>query len=160
MMADPRNEIQRRSRSLEILATVVFFVLILTLMLEATAIPRADDLAAAAKFSLIFRLPVFFYLLAIWMIRRAFAALAKGAMFGDVVPRLLTWIGFALSAGAFTTVFVVPLLHRISFGGEAGSIANFDPAAILLGIVGLLLVVLARLLVQAAKIHAELQEFF
>lgn len=81
-------------------------------------------------------------------------------MFNDVVPSLLTSIGLALFAGAFMTVFGVPILFRMTLGGGAGSIANFDPAAIVMGVVGLMLTILARLFAQAANMRAELEEFF
>jgi len=157
-MSKSRNEIQRHSRSLGMLSTVVFFLMLLALCVEAGALLRGGALSDAAMSGLIFRLPLLFYLLAIWKMRQAYAALAKGAMFGDVVPPLLTWIGLALSAGALMTVVGVPLLDHLTIG--IGGLVNYDPAAIVLGIVGLMLAILARLLTQAANMRAELEEFF
>lgn len=159
-MPEPVNEIQRRSRLLELLSTLIFSLLALAICVEAVMLPNAENPLAAAKSSIILRLPILFYLMAIWMMRQAFGALAKGALFNDVVPFLLKWIGFALSAGAFMTVFGVPILYRVVVAGGAGSIANFDPAAIAIGIVGLMLTILARLFAQAADIRSELEEFF
>lgn len=159
-MSEPKNEIQRRSRLLQLLSTLIFALLALAICVEVMMLPKAESPLAAAKSSIILRLPILFYLMAIWMMRQAFGALAKGALFNDVVPFLLKWIGFALSAGALMTVFGVPILYRIVVAGGAGSIASFDPAAITIGIVGLMLTILARLFAQAVDNRAELEEFF
>ena len=160
MNSQPMNEIQRRSRLFGALATAVFAALVMVLCIEAIGASRAGLSAMAVQPVLIFRLPVFFYLAAIWSMRRTFAAIASGAMFGDVIPPMLRLIGIALSAGALTTVFIVPNLTRIIVGDAAQSIANYDPAAIVLGVVGLMLAVLSNLLARAAEMRAELEEFF
>jgi hypothetical protein len=58
------------------------------------------------------------------------------------------------------TILPVPILIRWLFGHQEGGFANFDAAAIMLGIVGMMLVLLAGLLNQAVEIRTELDEFF
>ncbi len=159
MKDDPKRSIQRRSQLLAWLAGLVFAVLALGLGFEAASIRHADDPLASTSFALIYRLPFIFYLLAIWKLHKAFRLLAGGAIFDHVVPALLRSIGIALSTGAITTIFVTPLLLRMSFGPYSGGLANFDAAAIMLAIVGIMLTLLAGLLNQAVAINAELGEF-
>jgi uncharacterized membrane protein YwaF len=138
----------------------IFAVLVIGLCVEAAAITQADDPCSHIHYGLIYRSPFIFYLVAIWMMRSAFRALAEGAVFNDVVPSLLGSTGYALSAGAVMTILPVPLALHFIFGPGASSMANFDAAAIMLGIVGMMLVLLSRLLAQAADLRAELDEFF
>jgi Protein of unknown function (DUF2975) len=160
MMSQPMNEIQRRSGLLKVLTTIVFAVLFVALCTEAIGVALVDSPMLAVQSVLIFRLPVLFYLMAIWTMRRTFASISSGAMFSDVVPPMLNLIGIALFAGAVATVFIVPNLVRVLLREPASSIASFDPAAIVLGVVGLMLAILAHLLAEAADMRAELEEFF
>jgi hypothetical protein len=63
-----------------------------------------------------------------------------------------------LALGALTSVLIGPLLQRAMLGNNFGGLAAFDPAAIAVGLVGLLLAILARLLEQAADMRSELDE--
>ena len=107
---------------------------------------------------IIFYVPMFIYIWAIWMVRQALKAIAGGALFGQVVPRLLFRVGAALFVGALFNVFGVPLLTRLLY--ERGAYLAFDGAAITLGVVGATLVLLSQLLAQAASMRDELNEFF
>ena len=159
-MTDETDAVQRNSRRLERLSAVVFAILAAGLCVEAVTTMHADDPYSAIQRGLIYRFPFIFYLTAIWMMRSAFRSLANGAVFNKVVPSLLSSTGYALTTGAMMTILPVPFLLHLVIGPRASSIANFDAAAIMLGIVGMMLVLLARLLSQAANMRAELDEFF
>jgi hypothetical protein len=146
--------LRRRARILRDLVTLVFVVLALVLSIELLG-------GVTGHYSphwLIARLPVVFYLAAIWMARAAFASIARGVMFDAVVPRLIRRVGIALAAGALTNVFAVPWIWRFVLG--RGSYAWYDPAAITLGVVGFALVLVAHLLAQASEMRSELDEMF
>lgn len=152
------DALQRRSHMAKRLTTLVFILLALAVAVDLMAVLRSGEPGTNAGFLAIYRLPMLFYLFAIWMVRRAFGELARGVLFDQVVPTLLTRVGLALAAGATATVFVTPLLLRSIEGSRWSAYAQFDPAAITLGVVGLMLVILARLLGMAAAMRAELDE--
>lgn len=147
--------LRARARILMWLVTVPFVLLLLT---AATLIFAPIWTGRFHIGSLILFLPMFIYIWAIWMVRQALKSIAGGAMFDQVVPRLLRRVGAALFAGALINVFGVSLLTRLIYG--RGAYAAFDGAAITLGIVGATLVILSQLLAQASAARAELDEFF
>lgn len=103
-------------------------------------------------------LPMMLYMWAIWMIRAALKAIADGALFDDVIPKLLFRIGLALFGGALFTVIGVPLASAALWGKPL--IKAFEPSALTLGIVGAALIIFSRLFAQAATMRAEMDEFF
>lgn len=58
----------------------------------------------------IYYLPMFLYMWAIWMVRRALKSIAAGELFDEIVPRLLFRVGLALFGGALFTVIGQPLV--------------------------------------------------
>ncbi len=150
------HEILTRSRWLKGLATAILAGLLLALGIEGMMAVRADDPGTAVRFLLPYRLPMAFYLLAVWTIRQASAQLARGVLFDRVLPALLARLGAALAAGAAASVFVSPWLLRLMHGPRNGAFVAFDPPAITTGLTGLLLVVLSRLFVRAAALQRDL----
>lgn len=102
-------------------------------------------------------LPLPFYLWAIWTARRAILLIGAGGALHEVLSPMLTRIGAALLAGGLVRVFVVPWGIRLVMGH--GSYAVFDPAAITVGVVGVTLMIVARLVSDAGAMRAELDEF-
>jgi len=146
--------LRKRARLLRDLVTIPLVVLALVLAIEVLG-------GATGHYSLhalVARLPVLFYLAAIWMVRAACAAIARGVLFDRVMPKLIERVGIALAAGALTHVFIVPWIWMAAFG--RGAYAWYDPAAITLGVVGFALILVARLLAQAGEMRAELDEMF
>src|SRR3954469_8013514 len=137
--------LRARIRVLRNLVTMVFALLVLVLAIEVTALVSGRH---PSPWLLVYRLPMLFYLWAIWDSRRAIASIGRGEMFGTAVPRLLTRVGLALFLGGIVNVFGAPLLLWLVSG--RGAIAYYDVAAITLGVVGLTLVLVAQLLAQAA----------
>lgn len=146
--------LRKRARLLRDLVTMVFAVLVLVLSIEVLAVATGHYSA----FAVVGRLPMLFYLAAIWMVRAALASIARGQAFDALVPQLISRVGIALAAGGLTHVFVVPWIWMAAFG--RGSWAWYDPAAITLGVAGFALTLIARLLGQAAEMRAELDEMF
>ncbi|MBV8685110.1 MAG: DUF2975 domain-containing protein [Alphaproteobacteria bacterium] len=151
--SDGLKTLRARSRLLAALVTLVFVVLALAQAMEVAVV-------ASGRYPhwqlLVYRLPMLFYLWAIWTIRRATVSLAQGELFDLVVPRLLGRVGLALFLGALVNVFATPLLLRAAAG--RGPVAHYDVAAITLGVVGATLVLVARLLAEAAAMRRELDE--
>lgn len=157
-MEDDVDALRMRSRWLSRLAIIIFAVLLVALTIEAAMVARADDPNVGLKFCLSYRLPMLFYLSAIWTMRRAFSRIANGELFDRVLPTSLSRLGQALAGGAVASVFVTPWLLRFLGGFRQGAFAAFDPPAITIGLVGLLLVVLSKLFARAVAMHRELDE--
>lgn len=149
--------LRARARLLMWLVTIPFGCLVLAVAVLLIALAWNGP-GRNAGMLLIFYIPMFIYVWAIWMVRQALKAIAGGAVFGQVVPRLLLRVGAALFAGALFNVFGVPLLTRLLYG--RGAFLTFDGAAITLGVVGATLVLVSQLLAGAASMRKELDEFF
>ncbi len=147
--------LRARSRLLRNLVTMVFALLLLVLGIEVVALLSGRH---PSPWLLVYRLPMLFYLWAIWGSRQAIASIGKGEYFGTAVPRLLGRVGLALFLGGIVNVFGAPLL--LWFATGLGAVAYYDVAAITLGVVGLTLVLVAQLLAQAAAMRQELDEMF
>ncbi len=157
-MRDDVEGLRRRGRWLKRLAQTIFVTLLLALAVEAAMIIRKDAQGEALRFWLSYRLSMPFYLWAIWTMHRAFAQIADGELFDRVLPVSLSRLGFALAGGAIASVFLSPWLMRIVGGFRRGAFAAFNPPAITIGLVGLLLVVLSGLFARAVAMHRELDE--
>ncbi len=107
--------------------------------------------------------PTLFYLYALWAIRQAFWTFANGGVFGPAIAGACTKAGVALSIGAGFSAFAAPTLMRLM--GNAGlleppphmarAVLLFDTAYLAVGVVGLALVLMGRLLGHAADLQGE-----
>lgn len=147
-------KLRGRARVLMWLVTLPFALLALLALLQLWAVVRSDGLAWPLLVAFV---PMYIYIAAIWMVRQALKAIALGAMFGAVVPRLLLRVGLALFFGALFNVFGVPLAMVVL---ETQLPTSFDGAAVTLGVVGATLALLSQLLQQANAMRDELDEFF
>lgn len=102
-------------------------------------------------------LPAVGYLWALWSAQRALGAVAAGRMFQPTVSRAMRHIGAGVLVGALIEVFALTNLMRLVLGGT-GSYLYFDLSAIVLGVVGAALILLARLIDEARAMQAELDE--
>lgn len=157
-MRDNAEGLRHRGRWLNRLALTIFVTLVLALAIEAMMIIRKDEQGKAIWFWLSYRLSMPFYLSAIWTMHRAFARIGNGELFDRVLPVSLSRLGFALAGGAIASVFLSPWLMRILGGFRRGAFAAFDPPAITIGLVGLLLVVLSSLFARAVAMRRELDD--
>lgn len=104
-------------------------------------------------------LPGLGYLWALWAVQGALADLAAGRLFQPTVARAIRQIGIGVLTGALLHVFVVGNLLRVLMEGRGGYL-TFDLSAIVLGVVGAALILMARLVDQARTLQAELDEMF
>lgn len=145
--------LMKRSRLLAALVTLVLLLLTFALVVQALAIARRP---VAEPANLLMQIPALFYLWSVWIVRRAILVLGSGRGGEAMLARMLRSLGIALFLGGSAAVFGVPLLLRLLHG--AGPVANYDPAAMTLGVVGSALVLVAHLADQAASMRQELDE--
>ncbi|MEO7326025.1 MAG: DUF2975 domain-containing protein [Dokdonella sp.] len=160
-------EIRRRSASLCRLITVLAATLWLLLLLERFGAvglrivqngADATSLGALAA-QAVAAIPDIAYLFALGGVRHALSEFASGHFYVPTVARMLDRVGVLLAAGAFVGIFVVPGLQR-AFGAQTGYWIGFNVSALVLGVLGLSLTVIARVFGQAAALKAELDEIF
>lgn len=159
-MLDRQSSLQRRCVWLRRLASALAACFFLVLGLEAALAFRSENMAVYFAETVAERLPVLFYLVGVWTIRSSFARLAHGDLFGEVLPVLIRRLGWSLAAGGFASVFLTQWFLRALHRSAEGPWATFDPSAITVGLVGLLLIVLADLIRRAETMRQELDEFF
>ena len=106
---------------------------------------------------LIWALPPVFYLFAVWSIGSAMGQLAKGRLIQPTLTHALRRVGLALGIGGLVSVFGVTNIARLVSGGNGGW-AYFDVAGMTLGMIGGALFLLGRVMEQAGKVQAELDE--
>jgi hypothetical protein len=107
--------------------------------------------------SLIWIIPAACYLFAVWSIGRATGQLANGRLIQPTLASALRRVGLALGVGAVFTVFLMTNLLRLA-GATKGGYLNFDVGGMTLGMIGGALFLLGRVIDQAGRVQAELDE--
>jgi hypothetical protein len=97
-----------------------------------------------------------FFLAAIWSIRRAVLMVGAGAALRSLLSAMLARVGMALLLGGLAMVVAVPTIIWFTTGN--GAVLRYDVAAITVGVVGLGLMILARVIAEAEELQAELDE--
>lgn len=118
---------------------------------------RALDPAQWWSLRVVVALPAVGYLWALWSAQRALGDLAAGRTFQPTVSRAMRHIGAGVLAGALVETFAMTNLMRMILGGT-GSYLYFNLSAIVLGVVGAALILLARLVDEARAMQVELDE--
>lgn len=157
--------LRRNSRRLRDLCTLVMLGIGGPLVIAHLLVPAVTRAVSPApgvstgdwRASAVVLIPAVFYLWALWSIRGVFGALAEGGRLQPALAAGLTRVGQALVLGAASSVLLVTNLLRW-IGAIEGGYAHFDVPGIVLGVVGLALLLLARLLEHAAAVQAELDE--
>jgi hypothetical protein len=155
---------RRQCRLLRRATLIVFFGLTLVALTGASGLPLFTD-GAKLPDALMPRLALFgvqalpsiAYLWALWAVQRALGELGAGRIFDATVARALRHVGAGVLAGSLLKVFAVTNLTRLLVPVH-GSYAWFDMSAIILGVVGAALILLARVVDQARLVQAELDE--
>ncbi len=106
---------------------------------------------------LLFASPTAFYLFAVWSIGRAMGQLSRGRLIQNTLSSAVRRVGLALGMGGVISVFVVTNLTRVLEGGRGGWL-HFDVAGMTLGMIGGALFLLGRVMDQAGRVQAELDE--
>jgi hypothetical protein len=155
---------RRHCRLLRLATQVVFYGLALLVLSGAAGLPffpngakLPDDFPTRLALFGVQALPAIGYLWALWSVQRALGDLGAGRIFHPTVARALRHVGIGVLAGSLLKVFAVTNLTRL-FIEMRGSLAWFDLSAIVLGVVGAALVLLARVIDQAREVQAELDE--
>lgn len=158
------NRFRRHCRALRLATQVVFWRLAVLVLSGIAGLPHFPDAArlpadATRRFALfaVQALPAIGYLWALWSVQRALGDLGAGRLFHATVSRALRHVGIGVLAGSLLKVFVVINLTRWLLGTQ-GSYVYFDMSAIVLGVVGAALVMLARVVDEARQVQAELDE--
>jgi len=161
-----RVAIQRKGARLCRVVTILFVALAVLLVLErfgslglAFIRGEPDDTSQRVSLQLVHACPEVLYLLGLWWIRQALAALAKGDLYAPTLTRMIDRVGSTLAAGALVGVFIVPTASRY-IGVDPGYLIAFDVSSLVLGAVGLSLKVFAHVFQHARAMQAELQEIF
>ena len=146
------------------LSRLTLFLLVATALVTVApvligfALAPARGLPPALAFTAVLWMPVPFYLYALWAIRGVFQGFATGGTFGPAIAAGCTRAGFALAIGGTLSAVGVPNAMRLLHG--QGGILLFDVAYLAVGVVGLALILLGRLLRRAATLEEELGGFF
>ncbi|MGZ9113775.1 MAG: DUF2975 domain-containing protein [Brevundimonas sp.] len=101
--------------------------------------------------------PTAFYLFGVWSIGSAMGQLAKGRLIQPTLSSALRRVGLSLGLGGVLSVFVVTNLIRLVENGRGGFL-HFDVAGMTLGMIGGALFLLGRVVDQAGRVQAELDE--
>ena len=101
-------------------------------------------------------LPALFYLWALWTLRGLFRGLAEsGLTLRHGLSAALSRIGLALICGAVATIVTAPVVALLTKPHHLGMFALSDAPALALAMIGVALMVLARVLVQAIKLQGD-----
>jgi hypothetical protein len=158
------DRFRRHCRALRLATQIVFFGLALLVLTGAAGLPFFPNGARLpenfwhrlALFA-VQALPAIAYLWALWSVQRALGDLGAGRIFHPTVARALRHIGIAVLAGSLLKVFAVTNLTNLLLGTR-GNLLWFELSAIVLGVVGAALVLLARVVDEARLVQAELDE--
>jgi hypothetical protein len=160
-MSDP---FRRHCRVLRLATQVVFFGLALLVLTGAAGLPFFPNGAKLPENFLhrlalfgVQALPAIGYLWALWSVQRALGDLGAGRIFHPTVARAIRHIGIGVLAGSLLKVFAVTNLTRLLIEMR-GNYAWFDLSAVVLGVVGAALILLARVVDEARLVQAELDE--
>jgi len=104
-------------------------------------------------------IPAILNLAALWSLRTAVAATARGEVFGMVVVAAFRRVGALLAASSFAVMLVMPLLARL-MGQTVQRLIDADISTLVLGTLGLGLLFVGSLIDRAAAAQRELEEFF
>jgi hypothetical protein len=83
--------------------------------------------------------------------------LSRGRLIQPTLSSALRQVGLALGIGGVASVFLVTNLARVLEGGRGGW-PHFDVAGMTLGMIGGALFLLGRVMDQAGRVQAELDE--
>jgi hypothetical protein len=152
------DQLRRHSLWLSRLTLVLFAATFLvTVGVQLTglivALISGEGPPPAMRWTALIWLPVPFYLYALWAIRGAFRSFALGGTFGPAIASGCVRAGWALAIGATLSAVGVPNLLRLA--GGRGGLLMFDVAYLAVGVVGLALILLGRLLARAAEVQRE-----
>ena len=167
MTSEPAADLRRHSARVRRSVTVLWSACLVLVVLErfsaATIRLFADGFSGEALRHLACEaaaaVPEGLFLLALWWVREALAAFARGEWFGAPMTRMLNRVGIVLACGSAMRILIVPGICRL-LGFSEGHWIAFDAAGMVLGAIGLAFQAIAGVLRRAAAIQSELDELF
>jgi len=159
--------VQQQSVQMRRFVTILWSAALILVLLErfsaaAIALFSSGFAGAAARHfgcQAVSAFPELLYVLALWWVREALSAFARGELFGPPITRMLDRVGLVIATASFLRIFVVPGACRL-LGFNAGHWIAFDAAAMVLGAIGLAFKAIAVVLRHASAIQSELDEIF
>jgi hypothetical protein len=179
-MADPAPDqaqaaLQRRSRRFALITAVLAAGLLAAIVstFAYVAIFRPADVPELLILYALYWFPTLFYVWGLAAVSLIFVDVGRGALFGSAVGRGLRRLGIALIGGGAVNLLIIHVLHnaQVPTGFSDGTTRpfaglEFDPAYVVLILVGFALLLLAQLLqlaetyrTRAAELEAELDAF-
>ncbi len=153
-IASRREEIANAiTHGLGLLLALMYLIAPVGLMLRGDAQIGGRPLVVAV----IPAVPAACYLFGVWSIGRAMGELSKGRLFQPTVADALRRVGLALGIGGVFSVFIMTNIIRLITGTQGGYL-HFDVPGMTLGMIGGALFLLGRVVEQAGRIEAELDE--
>lgn len=175
MTNSSENDIRRRARLFSMATTAMAIAILAAFavsMGRAMSAPASDIPELPILYS-VYWLPTLFYLWALIAISRTFGELSRGALFGPVIAKGLTHLGWALLVGGVVNAITLRVVQSATLpsGFSDGDVyafkgIKFDAAHAMLVLVAIAILLLARLIHAAAEyrtktelLEAELDEF-
>jgi len=158
------QSLRRQSLWLSRLTLVLLLATIAVIVVPPVAADLHSGLAAPLLWGIALQwLPSLFYLYALWALRSGFQEFAAGGVLGPAIAAGCTRAGVALAIGAGFSAVGVPNLARILSGRGLIDTTDatftgflvFDTAYLAVGVIGLALLLLGRLLRRASEVQAE-----
>ena len=120
---------------------------------------RGDRVVTPAQWvvQVVWATPNLFYLFGVWSIGAAMGHLSNGRLIQPTLVEALRRVGVSLGIGGLISVFGVTNLIRL-LGEARGGYLHFDVAGMTLGMIGGALFLLGRVVDQADRVQAELDE--
>lgn len=120
---------------------------------------RGDRVVTPAQWmaQVVWAMPNLFYLFGVWSIGTAMGHLSNGRLIQPTLVEALRRVGVSLGIGGLISVFGVTNLIRL-LGEARGGYLHFDVAGMTLGMIGGALFLLGRVVDQADRVQAELDE--
>ena len=104
-----------------------------------------------------FKLDLLIYIAGAHGVWRIVHTIRSKHRFTSALPHAMQLLGWTVLLGSVMTL-IAPLVPWAISGGE-GSIARFDPAAFVVGVIGLLLLLMSDLIKHGLRVEKELDEF-
>ena len=170
-----QRALQRRSRRFGLATAAMAGALLAAIVASFAYVAafRPQDVPELLVLYALYWFPALFYAWGLAAVSLIFVEIGRGALFGPAVGRGLRRLGTALIGGGAVNLVTLFLLHNATLpGGLSDGTTRpfagleFDPAYVVLILVGCALVLLAQLLQlaegyrsRATRLEAELDEF-
>jgi hypothetical protein len=152
-----RSNSRRFARATSALAAILCFGI--AVCLGSAVMAPAGDARQLTLLHALYWFPSFFYLWVLLTIRRTFLDIADGSLFGASIERGLRHLGWCLVAGGVLSTILAPWVRSgpLPNGYVDGrtQVFGIDDVDLVLSLVGIAVLLVARLLTLAGHSHAR-----